>query len=531
MLIVGKISGIQDYLFDVAAEGGAQAKRLRARSFFMQILTETLAIRTALKCKISHKQSLVFCNAGKFALETADADENSVKEALSELSREVNRELLNSTAARLSFSLAVSKLETGSISTDYNEAMRKLNFVKKQAWAKAVTANGVWQTSNLILQSISDPCELCRQEKSVDEIQDDNDVVRRICQTCLMMRDIGKNLTEPNKNWVILAQNENRTFKVGSWSFDFAERPSENSDEYSISLDGSTYSGQRNEEKIYSRRLVRSIPKEANGKPLEFVDLAERAKGDKLLGLLKMDADSLGKHIDDLNKKAASLNDLKGFSQELDDFFAQTLTEKLKRTNIYTVFAGGDDLMLVGAWNEIFDFAGEIQKAFASQFGNRGLTISGGLAIFKPKTPIKNVAAEAEELLHKAKETEIDGKNRNQFAAFGQVWKWEAHTEITDTANQIIGWIEENKFNRGWLNTLLRLAMMREKDPNSFESRLATARLANYWIRNFKNPEVWEFGKNLVNEFDEMKTVKTRYLATIVRYVLTATRNRAKEEI
>ena len=49
MLIIGKISGIQDFLFDVAAEGGAQAKRLRARSFFIQVLTETQTIRTA-KC-------------------------------------------------------------------------------------------------------------------------------------------------------------------------------------------------------------------------------------------------------------------------------------------------------------------------------------------------------------------------------------------------------------------------------------------------------------------------------------------------
>jgi hypothetical protein len=35
MIILGDISGIQNYLFDVAEEGGGQARRLRARSFLV----------------------------------------------------------------------------------------------------------------------------------------------------------------------------------------------------------------------------------------------------------------------------------------------------------------------------------------------------------------------------------------------------------------------------------------------------------------------------------------------------------------
>ena len=45
MIILGDISGIQNYLFDVAEEGGGQAQRLRARSFFVQLLAETAALR------------------------------------------------------------------------------------------------------------------------------------------------------------------------------------------------------------------------------------------------------------------------------------------------------------------------------------------------------------------------------------------------------------------------------------------------------------------------------------------------------
>jgi len=38
MIVLGDISGIQSYLFDVAEAGGGQARRLRARSCFIQLL-------------------------------------------------------------------------------------------------------------------------------------------------------------------------------------------------------------------------------------------------------------------------------------------------------------------------------------------------------------------------------------------------------------------------------------------------------------------------------------------------------------
>ncbi len=45
MIILGDISGIQTYLFDVAEAGGGQARRLRARSFYIQLLAEAAALR------------------------------------------------------------------------------------------------------------------------------------------------------------------------------------------------------------------------------------------------------------------------------------------------------------------------------------------------------------------------------------------------------------------------------------------------------------------------------------------------------
>ena len=45
MLIAGDISGVQEYLFNVASEGGGQARRLRARSFSIQAVAEAARTR------------------------------------------------------------------------------------------------------------------------------------------------------------------------------------------------------------------------------------------------------------------------------------------------------------------------------------------------------------------------------------------------------------------------------------------------------------------------------------------------------
>ena len=45
MIVLGDVSGIQRYLFDVAETGGGQARRLRARSFLVQALVERAALQ------------------------------------------------------------------------------------------------------------------------------------------------------------------------------------------------------------------------------------------------------------------------------------------------------------------------------------------------------------------------------------------------------------------------------------------------------------------------------------------------------
>lgn len=541
MLIAGSVSGIQDYLFDVAQEGGGQARRLRARSFFMQLLTEVACLRV-LQAADWDVNQIIFSGAGKFLLQGGSLDA-AQQSAFAKVEHDINRWLLTETGASLRFALVSTDTPDG-ILQQHKEVGRLLEIRKRRAWAIVALSEGSWLTEHLILPPLDTPCALCRRHKA--EFEDVNDgTTRRVCRRCAEDRDIGRQL--PSVRWVMLsALSAERSFAIGGWHASLLEsEPRLDGSCFILSLEGNKNgSGSASQTNFIRRSLLRHVPTKNEAKePREFLELAKLAAGDKLLGVLKMDADKVGRHITKLLQGASDLKPLKDFSKEFDDFFAKNLDQKLRAASqwnlIYTIFSGGDDLLLVGPWNVLFDFAAEVRRSFAQQFGSRYLTLSGGLALIKPKRPIKFAAAHADELLEQAKEEAAPGEDesRDQFAAFGQVWKWKSHEAIAKTSKGLVHWTNQGLIQRGWLHTLLRLAELRQSVSAKDEAKLATARLAHHIARNYpkrhdpdpRKQEVRRWADVLVDDFDQMRRTETKYLPAIMRYALTATRHARSE--
>ncbi|HWR28240.1 MAG TPA: type III-A CRISPR-associated protein Cas10/Csm1 [Negativicutes bacterium] len=149
-----------------------------------------------------------------------------------------------------------------------------------------------------------------------------------------------------------------------------------------------------------------------------FEGLASSSCGADLIGALRMDVDNLG----NLFSSIGSLATLSARSRMLNLFFKVYLNQisatrsvdilgkngaqndewgKAGR-NVSIVYAGGDDLFIVGAWDDTVELAFDIQKNF-KEFsygrpeGDGG--ISGGLTLHQPKFPLYQMAhlsAEAE---------------------------------------------------------------------------------------------------------------------------------------
>jgi CRISPR-associated protein Csm1 len=270
---------------------------------------------------------------------------------------------------------------------------------------------------------------------------------------------------------------------------------------------------------------------------MDFGEIAGRASGDQLLGVLKADADSLGEIIDQVLKEAKDLSPLAGLSRELDEFFAGTLTRELNKSEwnfIYTIFAGGDDLILVGPWNIIVDFAGHVHDLFQKKFGERRMTLSAGVSFVKPKRPIKFAAEQADHLLEFAKTKTAPNATtlKDQLAAFGQMWKWRDHGAIINAGKRLAQWAKDGTAERGWIHTLLELALSRQNGELRATSRLAYHVARNYPKVNDRDPagaELRKWANQLIVDLDEFQTTETIYLPAIARYALTATRSSREE--
>jgi CRISPR-associated protein Csm1 len=146
------------------------------------------------------------------------------------------------------------------------------------------------------------------------------------------------------------------------------------------------------------------------------------------MGVLKADVDNLGKFLMDDKGcfKDGSAAKYFGFSRYLDLFFSGWLRGKLAEgdaksacipfdaSDIYTIFAGGDDLALVGRWDDLLVLANLIYTKFKNYVcDNKELTMSFGYVAVAPKYPISEAIHGAEEKLKEAKNFVHDKSNAN----------------------------------------------------------------------------------------------------------------------
>lgn len=145
-----------------------------------------------------------------------------------------------------------------------------------------------------------------------------------------------------------------------------------------------------------------------------------------------MDVDNLGDIFSKGFGKYATLARFSALSFQMSLFFEgwlKHICELGKYKNlIYAVYAGGDDLFLIGPWDKMPGLAQEISSDFADFTGQHpDFTISGGMAFIGGKYPVYQAADDADKILNKAKNISID---KNAFGFLDQPWKWSTFAEI-----------------------------------------------------------------------------------------------------
>jgi len=207
------------------------------------------------------------------------------------------------------------------------------------------------------------------------------------------------------------------------------------------------------------------------GVPKTFAHLANRALhtdgvgnfcGIEALGVLKADVDDLGvlmRH--GLKAGEFTLSRLAPLSRQINWYFALYLPHRIlcdeKFADVYTVFAGGDDLFLIGPWNVMLELAGALQRRFSAYTcGNPEIHLSAGITIHKPHVPLDRLAESTEVALKQSKE-----QRKNRITIFGETADWNEYHKLREVRDRLLKWCECGMVNTAMLyriNSFIPLA-------------------------------------------------------------------------
>ncbi|TXL82059.1 type III-A CRISPR-associated protein Cas10/Csm1 [Vineibacter terrae] len=196
-----------------------------------------------------------------------------------------------------------------------------------------------------------------------------------------------------------------------------------------------------------------ALSREADGKDGALV-------GRPMLGVLKADVDRLGQVFSVGLGSGLSLGRLATLSRMMDAFFTVVLPDLLRREfpDTYTVYAGGDDLLLIGPWNRIVTLAAALEVAFRAHVGaNPSVTLSAAIELCGVSEPLPRAVARAEGRLDQAK----DG-GRNKVSLIDELpLTWPALARSIAVADQVSTRIRGNTVSTAFLYRCLSFS--REK--------------------------------------------------------------------
>ena len=192
--------------------------------------------------------------------------------------------------------------------------------------------------------------------------------------------------------------------------------------------------------------------------------------GIEALGILKADVDQMGLLMScGLKPEQFTISRLATMSRQLNFYFAVYLPHLLKTderfVDIYTVFAGGDDLFLIGPWNRIIALAGFLHESFANYVcHNDEIHFSAGISLQKPHTPLDKLSITAEAAIEKSKNS-----GRNRITLFSETAGWNEFARLMEIKDTLQLWRNKELVTNSMIYRLNDFIIMAESEKQLLE--------------------------------------------------------------
>lgn len=565
-IVTGDLHGIQSYIFHFALERPTGAsKRLRARSFYLGLLTQ-LASHLILTDLGLPCFSRIMDAGGRFALLVANTEKTLA--CLGQVERDIHTWFLRTYHGLLNLNLSYDLELSGS---DFalesfvgmsrriarSAEMSKLNpfharLRSASGWDRGAICQPfgtreydeaeadffsrlgqILPEAKVLLISTPDhpPAgRLTDQSAGRDFLRPFDRLVVNLETTYpSSLRDL-QSVVQLIPSW---GQEDARSVVSGQYLANYIPRQSER-DRHRYTQTGISEWLKRAEADTEEEPLVFR-----EGHPKTFAHLAVdslfaksdgNTKGSPMLAVLKADVDRLGFIFSRGLGSRLSIGRYATLSRQMDLFFRGYLTyllvappaEHLDFRNIYTVYSGGDDLLFVGPWWTMFEFASYLRKALHRYVAENGqITISAGLATMRPRYPLSQVVVQADNLLDQAKNA-----GRNRIAVFGSILSWQDFEQALEDSQFLDQAMNEGvagiRVARGFVYRLLKYHEM-FRDLQNVSNRKWRSHLTYDIARNVQRVPSDQKGKPAGLERIEAMTSLTTDQSVMERLRVSAT--------
>ena len=488
LLVSGDISGIQDFIYTIPSKGAL--KTLRGRSLYIDLLLEEFIDEYLEQIGLS-RANVLYSGGGHFYILAPNIED--IKKTIDKLQAKMNRWLMENIGINLY--LAIGTAECSANNLMKSEAQGNLFAIvnKKLKDDKTIRYSKDEDFLEYIFNvekeedTAKKECNICHN--LVDKLWKYNSDEEIACEFCLNLYKLGQDILTQDLVFVISEEKIDGGIKIFGKDKDLYM--------YAVNIaDIDMFKGKIL--RIYSKNnllendlairlyLADYSAKNENDEVMTFDDLAKSSckidKGIKRLGVLRLDVDDLGiafssgfvsdkDKIED-NLRYATLSRYADLSKDISMFFKVAINKicagdligcvdfeekafnilgiaKAQKRKVNIIYAGGDDLFLVGAWDEVLEVAIDINRAF-KQFTNGRLTLSAGMAMFSPTYPISKMAEIAGLLVQMSKSK----KDKNSIALFGMETNLKANGQLE--CKHIYTWADfEMKVCKEKMNYLL----------------------------------------------------------------------------
>lgn len=517
MLYSMDFSGIQDFIYTITSKGAL--KTLRARSFYLELLMENIIDLLLDKLGLS-RFNVIYSGGGHCYLIIPNTKE--AKDIAESFNTDINNWLTDTFDISLYVGHGYAECSGNTLRNipegSYVEIFRNASRMISEHKAKRYTAEQIKALNNRSFEDYTRECKICRKIAKLTS--------EDICPICSSIKDFSSGILK-DSYFIVRTGSKGLPIPFGC-TIESVNSVEEITGDYI---------------RLYRKRAasdpgtgaislwVGDYASKANTLE-EMANAAKDAGRIERIGVLRADVDNLGTAFSSGFKSSSNISIMKtaALSRQLSLFFKHHLNQLMKDKdyNATICYSGGDDLFIIGEWNNIIDLAIDISGSF-SRFSEQTLSISGGIGIYDSKYPISRIAYDTAEMEDRSKKH--PGKNAITIFEDNTYGWQEFEKEVIGEKHKVISDFFNNQDTRGmnFLYNLLELIRNQTERINFARFIYTLSRLEpNKSAEQGEKDQYKHFAEKMIEWIKNEKDRK-QMITAVMLYVY-QTRNKNKEE-